>query len=215
MEIAGRPKTAIFGGTFDPIHMGHVELLENVYEEICPDRIVIIPSGHPYMKEKKGIRITSSEDRIGMLEAGVGDLDLPIVISRIETGKDTPSYSVDTIAQLKAEDLETDEKYADGDYYFLCGSDILFEIEKWYEFEKLLGEIILTVTPRGEDDIGLILEKKKDLEEKYAAKIIITSFRGRVVSSTLIRSNPDKYKDLIPEGTYEYIKEHHLYERKD
>ena len=195
--------------------MGHIELLENVYEEICPDRIVMIPSGHPYMKEKKGIRITSSDDRIGMLEAGVEGLDLPIVISRIETDKDTPSYSVDTIAQLKAEDLETNEKYVGGDYYFLCGSDILFEIEKWYEFEKLLGEIILTVTPRGEDDIGVILEKKKDLEEKYGARIIITSFRGRVISSTLIRSNPDKYKDLVPKGTYEYIKEHHLYERKD
>ncbi|MBR7089993.1 MAG: nicotinate (nicotinamide) nucleotide adenylyltransferase [Lachnospiraceae bacterium] len=215
MEIADRPKTAIFGGTFDPIHMGHIELLQNVYEEICPDRIVMIPSGHPYMKEKKGIRITSSEDRIGMLEAGVEGLDLPIVISRIETDKDTASYSVDTIAQLKAEDLVTNEKYAGGDYYFLCGSDILFEIEKWYEFEKLLGEIILTVTPRGEDDIDVIREKKRDLEEKYGARIIITSFRGRVISSTLIRSNPDKYKDLVPRGTFEYIKEHHLYERKD
>lgn len=195
--------------------MGHIELLQNVYEEICPDRIVMIPSGHPYMKEKKGIRITSSEDRIGMLEAGVEGLDLPIVISRIETDKDTASYSVDTIAQLKAEDLVTNEKYAGGDYYFLCGSDILFEIEKWYEFEKLLGEIILTVTPRGEDDIDVIREKKRDLEEKYGARIIITSFRGRVISSTLIRSNPDKYKDLVPRGTFEYIKEHHLYERKD
>ena len=57
--------------------------------------------------------------------------------------------------------------------------------------------------------------KKKDLEEKYGARIIITSFRGRVISSTLIRSNPDKYKDLVPKGTFEYIKEHHLYERKD
>ena len=195
--------------------MGHVELLENVYEEICPDRIVIIPSGHPYMKEEKGIRITSSEDRIGMLEAGIKDLDLPIVISRIETDKDTPSYSVDTIAELKETDLETGDKYADGDYYFLCGSDILFEIEKWHEFEKLLGEIILTVTPRGEDDIEVIRRKKEDLEEKYGARIIITSFRGRVISSTLIRKSPDKYKDLIPEGAFEYIKEHHLYERKD
>ena len=215
MEIADRPKTAIFGGTFDPIHMGHVELLENVYEEICPDRIVIIPSGHPYMKEETGIRITSCTDRIGMLEAGVKDLDLPIVISRIETDKDTPSYSVDTIAELKEKDGETSEKYADGDYYFLCGSDILFEIEKWHEFEKLLGEIILTVTPRGEDDIEVIRRKKEDLEEKYGARIIITSFRGRVISSTLIRSNPEKNKDLIPEGAFEYIKEHHLYERKD
>ena len=195
--------------------MGHVELLENVYEEICPDRIVIIPSGHPYMKEEKGIRITSCTDRIGMLEAGVKDLDLPIVISRIETDKDTPSYSVDTIAELKEKDGETSEKYADGDYYFLCGSDILFEIEKWHEFKKLLGEIILTVTPRGEDDIEVIRRKKEDLEEKYGARIIITSFRGRVISSTLIRSNPKKYKDLIPEGAFEYIKEHHLYERKD
>ena len=195
--------------------MGHVELLENVYEEICPDRIVIIPSGHPYMKEEKGIRITSCTDRIGMLEAGVKDLDLPIVISRIETDKDTPSYSVDTIAELKEKDGETSEKYADGDYYFLCGSDILFEIEKWHEFEKLLGEIILTVTPRGEDDIEVIRRKKEDLEEKYGARIIITSFRGRVISSTLIRSNPEKNKDLIPEGAFEYIKEHHLYERKD
>ena len=215
MEIAGKSKTAIFGGTFDPIHMGHIELLANTYEEIRPDRIVIIPSGHPYMKEEKGMRITSSEERIGMLEAGLRNLDLPIEISRIETDKDTPSYSVDTIAELKAKDREAENKYADGDYYFLCGSDILFEIEKWHEYEKVLSEVILVVTPRGEDDINVILEKKQKLKKKYGAKIIISSFRGRVLSSTLIRENPEEYRELIPEGAFEYIKTHHLYERKD
>ncbi|MCR4793433.1 MAG: nicotinate (nicotinamide) nucleotide adenylyltransferase [Lachnospiraceae bacterium] len=215
MEIAGRPKTAIFGGTFDPIHVGHIELLTNIYEEIRPDRIVIIPSGHPYMKEEKGMLITSSEDRIGMLEAGLKSLNLPIEISRIETDKDTPSYSIDTVTELKAKDIETGSRYADGDYYFLCGSDILFEIEKWHEYEKLLREVILTVTPRGEDDVNVILEKKQKLKKKYGAKILISSFRGRVLSSTLIRENPGEYRDLIPEGVYEYITEHHLYERKE
>ncbi len=195
--------------------MGHIELLANIYEEIRPDRIVIIPSGHPYMKEEKGMRITSSEDRIGMLEAGLRNLHLPIEISRIETDKDTPSYSVDTIAELKENDRKAGSKYAEGDYYFLCGSDILFEIEKWHEYEKLLSEVILTVTPRGEDDINVILEKKQKLKKKYGAKIIISSFRGRELSSTLIRENPEAYRELIPEGAFEYIKTHHLYERKD
>ena len=205
------PKTAIFGGTFDPFHMGHFELLENIYDEICPDRIVIIPSGHPYFKEGDGKKITSAADRLGMVEAGVSGMNLPVEISHIELDKDTPSYSVETISELKRSDIARCGRYLDSEYYFLCGSDILFQIEKWHEFEKLLREVILTVTPRGDDDMDSILSAKRELEEKYGVNIIITSFHGKNISSSAIREDVAGHSDMLPAGTLEYIKEHHLY----
>ena len=195
--------------------MGHVELLTNIYDELSLDRIVIIPSGHPYFKEGKGKKITPAKDRIGMVEAGIRDLDIPLEISRIETEKSTPSYSLDTVLELKRSDRERDVSYEDSDYYFLCGSDILFEVERWYESRRFLSEVILSVTPRGDRSTEEISAKKDELELKYGARIIITSYHGRVISSSMIRHDVEAHRDLIPEGTYEYIKEHLLYERKE
>ncbi len=215
MEKKSKLKTALFGGTFDPFHLGHVELLAHINEEIGFDRIVIIPSGHPYFKEEMGRKITSVEDRIGMIEAGIADLHMPLEISHIETDKDTPSYSVETVTELKTADIEIDPDFRNSDYYFLCGSDILFEVERWHDFRRFLNEVILSVTTRGDRTDAEILEKKEELESKYSARIRISSYRGRVISSSAIRNDLESSKDLIPMGTYEYIKEHHLYERKD
>ena len=63
----------------------------------------------------------------------------------------------------------------------------------------------------GDDDMDEILIRKKELEEKYDAKIYISRYRGRKISSTMIRENPEEHKELIPEGTYRYIREHGLY----
>ncbi|MCR5279720.1 MAG: nicotinate (nicotinamide) nucleotide adenylyltransferase [Lachnospiraceae bacterium] len=201
-------KIALFGGTFDPFHKGHMELLENINRELRPDRIIIIPTGHPYMKERDGRKITIATDRVGMLRAGLGDAAFKWEISDIEVKKNSPSYSVETVEAIR--DSLTDPENAD--LYFLCGSDVLFSIDTWYEYRKLLSCIILTVTPRGSDDLSRILIRKRELEEKEGARIIITEFKGREVSSSAIRDNIEACRDMLSEGTYEYIKSHHLYE---
>ena len=207
-------KIAIFGGTFDPFHIGHLELLENIYEEIKPDRTIVIPAGHSYMKEANGAKITPAKDRVGMVREGIRELSFACELSLYEVKKEGPTYSIDTVMHYKGA--------ADGDggsvkagpepeIWFVCGSDILFTIDKWYEAEKLLKNIVLTVIPRGADDMDAILARKRELEMTYDARIYISKFRGREISSSMIRDDITGHVDLVPKGTLEYIKEHHLY----
>jgi nicotinate-nucleotide adenylyltransferase len=211
LEIKRIYNIALFGGTFDPFHMGHYELLDNLNKELHPDKIYVIPAGHPYFKENVGKKVSSAEDRIEMTRAGLKGLDIPWEISTVETDKDTPSYSIETIRYFRENGLPKDSDAGHLKIWFLCGSDLLFEIDKWYRYEEILSSVTLAVIPRGDDDMEEILSRKKVLEKEYDAKIYISGYRGRNISSTMIRENPEKYKELIPAGTYEYIRDHGLY----
>ena len=74
--MSGVSKTVVFGGTFDPFHKGHAMMLEAAYEEICPDRMIIIPAGHPYMKEDAGKKLKRLEEKYNLrtkkMERGIG-----------------------------------------------------------------------------------------------------------------------------------------------
>ena len=194
--------------------MGHYELLNNLNEEIHPDKIYVIPTGHPYFKENVGKKVSSAQDRIEMTRAGLQGLDIPWEISTVETDKDTPSYSIETIRYFRENGLPKDADAGHLKIWFLCGSDLLFEIDKWFKYEEILSSVTLAVIPRGDDDMDEILSRKKVLEDEHNAKIYISGYRGRDISSTMIRENPEKYKELIPEGTYEYIRDHGLYESR-
>ena len=159
-----------------------------------------------------GKKVSSASDRIEMTRAGLQGLDIPWEISTVETDKDTPSYSIETIRYFREKGIPKESGAGHLKIWFLCGSDLLFEIDKWFKFEEILSSVTLAVIPRGDDDIEEIMIRKKELEEKYDAKIYISKYRGRNISSSMIRNNPEKCKDLIPEGTYEYICVHHLYE---
>ena len=224
-------KIAIFGGTFDPFHVGHLELLENIHKEIKPDRTIVIPAGHSYMKEANGTKITPADDRVGMVREGIKTLSFDCELSLYEVKKEGPTYSIDTVRHFKATDggapegeagdaVESEAAEAGGggkaaeavpEIWFVCGSDILFTIDKWYEAEALLKSIVLTVIPRGADDMDAILARKRKLEETAGARIYISEFRGREISSSMIRDDIMGHADLVPEGTLEYIKERHLY----
>ena len=199
----------IFGGTFDPFHIGHLELLENIHKEIKPDRTIVIPAGHSYMKEANGGKITPADDRVGMVRAGIKTLSFDCELSLYEVEKEGPTYSIDTVRHFKGMDGGAPESEAE--IWFVCGSDILFTIDKWYEAEALLKSIVLTVIPRGADDMDAILARKRELEETAGARIYISEFRGREISSSMIRDDIMGHADLVPEGTLEYIKAHHLY----
>ena len=211
MEITRIYNIALFGGTFDPFHMGHYELLNNLNEELRPDKIYVIPAGHPYFKENEGKKVSSATDRIEMTRAGLQELDIPWEISTVETDKDTPSYSIETIRYFREKGIPKESGAGHLKIWFLCGSDLLFEIDKWYKYEEILSSVTLAVIPRGDDDLEEILSRKKELEERYDAKIYISEYRGENISSTMIRDNLKEYKDLIPAGTYEYICKHSLY----
>ena len=163
MEINRIYNIALFGGTFDPFHMGHYELLKNLNEEIGPDRIYIIPTGHPYFKENVGRKVSPAADRIGMTRAGLQGLNIPWEISTVETDKDTPSYSIETIRYFRENGVPDNTDHGHLKIWFMCGSDLLFEIDKWYRYREILSSVTLAVIPRGDDDMDERLSYKKFL----------------------------------------------------
>ncbi|MCR5476333.1 MAG: nicotinate (nicotinamide) nucleotide adenylyltransferase [Lachnospiraceae bacterium] len=211
MEVEKTYKAALYGGTFDPFHKGHLRVTEEVFGELCPDRMIVIPTGHPYMKEREGRQVTPAEHRIGMIRAALEETQVPWEISRAEVDLDTTSYTVNTLQVIRrqlAEELGEDRPVA---LYFVCGSDVLLTIHTWYRHEEILQQVILTVVPRGDEDPERILEAKRDLEERYGARVQICGFTGPAISSTGIREDIAAQASALPEGVLAYIREHHLY----
>ncbi len=211
MEVRNAYKAALFGGTFDPFHKGHLQVTEDVFGELCPDRMIVIPTGHPYMKEREGRQVTPAEHRIGMIRAGLADSRVPWEISRAEVDLESTSYTVNTLRVIRrqlAEELGEDTPV---ELYFVCGSDVLLTIHTWFKTAEILEQAVLTVVPRGDEDPEQIAAAKKRLEEDYGARIRICSFTGPEISSTMIREDPEGCADLLPPGVSEYIREHHLY----
>ena len=211
MEVGNAVKIALFGGTFDPFHMGHLRVIENVFGELCPDRMIVIPTGHPYMKEREGRLVTPAEDRIGMIRAGLEGTSVPWEISRAEVDLDTPSYTVNTLQVIRRQLAEEQGADTPIELYFVCGSDVLLTIHTWYRHAEILEQVVLTVVPRGDEDPAMIDAAKRSLEEKYGARVRICGFTGPEISSTMIREDPQKAAALLPAGTLEYVKAHRLY----
>ncbi|MCR4902975.1 MAG: nicotinate (nicotinamide) nucleotide adenylyltransferase [Butyrivibrio sp.] len=203
MEV--NKKIGLFGGTFDPFHNGHLSMMKNAYEEAELDKIIVIPTGHPYQKEDLGLKISLPRYRVGMIKNGIEDLDFPCEISEIELEKDRPSYTVETVAYFK-------DIYPKDELFWICGSDVLFGIDKWVNPEKLLKSITLLVVVRGTDTRTDAIDRKKYLEDKYGARIIITKFKGPDISSTMIKKDITENADLMPKRVYRYIVKNNIYE---
>ena len=216
--MAERVKIGLYGGTFDPVHRGHVELLQHTYEELSPEKIIVIPAGHPYQKERKGREITPGEHRLAMLRAVLSGAPYPGEISTVEMEANGPSYTADTLDYFR-------ELYPEADFYWLCGSDILFSITSWWRHREVLAKMILYVIPRGNDDLAQIRRQKAELEEKEGARVVIAGFRGPEISSSGIREllqggdaegSEAELRALLPGPVQDYIRQNGLYrDRQD
>ena len=135
-------KIGIMGGTFDPIHIGHLILAERVRDSKELDQVIFIPTGvNPLKKDKN---ISSSVHRLEMLRLAI-ESNPYFSISTIEIERGGLSYTIDTLRALRV-------KYKDDDLYFIIGSDIIFQLEKWKDFKELfkLCKFILVDRPGNE-----------------------------------------------------------------
>ncbi len=126
-------KTAIFGGTFDPIHSAHLEMARRAADQFALDRVLFIPAGNPPHKHAD----TPFEHRIRMVELACA-ADPRFVASRIEEGKQK-SYSIDTIERVKADN---------GEVLFIIGSDAFAEIETWRRWQDVVSAVEFIVAAR-------------------------------------------------------------------
>ncbi len=192
-------KYGIMGGTFDPIHLGHLFIAQEIFEQLDLDKILFIPNGTPPHKKAS----VSEEDRLEMVENALSD-NPNFEVSDIELFKKEKSYTVDTLTELK-------EKDPDSDIYFIIGSDSVLSIDTWKNYEEIFELCTIVCYERpgfNVDDINI--------SEKLRGKIIFIDSILLEISSTDIRNRVftnKSIKYLVRESTEKFIKMRNLYRR--
>lgn len=194
----------LMGGTFDPIHLGHLELAKAVKEELELPEVIMMPAFiQPF---KRGRNVASAEDRLNMLALSVKRYE-GITVSEFEIKRGVVSYTYDTLAALKKE-------HPDVDYTFIMGSDSLISIDTWFKGPELLKECGFAVGMRTSTDQDQIEKKAAALRQRYGAKITIIQKRMLPISSTGVREKASRHESLqglVTPETEHYIYEHGLY----
>ena len=200
-------KYGIMGGTFDPIHYGHLVIANEVLSLFELDKIIFIPTGTPPHKVVKGL--TSSYHRYMMTQfATMTNPDFDV--SDIETTKSTVSYTIDTIRKLISGNEEDQ-------FYFITGTDAVLELPAWKNTSEILSMCTFIAVNRPGYVVEGLDKKIKAITDKYGGEIFITKAPQLHISSTDIRNRiagkkPVKY--LLPETVEQYILKNGLYKEK-
>jgi len=201
LSIANR--VLIFGGTFDPIHNGHLIACRTVAEGLGINRIILIPSGkHPYKHD-----ITSAEDRLEMTKLAVED-EYMFEVCDCEFNREGFSYSADTAVWIKQE-LGKKMK----EVYWMIGADNVTQIPKWYKAEKFVQEVRFAVANRKTDETEF---EGTDGEEAIMKQMHIEYVDTPIIeiSSSMVRERLQQGKSvryMIPDKVADYIEEKELY----
>lgn len=192
-------KSCLFGGTFDPPHLGHLIIAQTIFEAENFDRIVFIPAFLP--PHKNGQDISSVDHRMEMLKIAIRE-NPNFVLSDIEIKRKGLSYSIDTVIDYKAQNnIKTD------DLYYLIGSDTLKQFHKWKDPKSILEEarVIVAIRP------GF---RPSDIPNWILSKIQFASIPRVEISSTTIRkrwSEDKTIRYMVTESVWQYINEENLY----
>jgi nicotinate-nucleotide adenylyltransferase len=197
-------KTGILGGTFNPIHVGHLILAQNAMEECGLDKVIFIPSGCSYLKDPKDIADT--RHRVAMTDLAIQN-NARFEISSIESDREGNSYTYETLDILHKSEPETR-------FYYIVGADTLLFMENWKNPESIFDKCTVVCAKR-DGHSGEVLEQKADyLRQQYNADIIIMDIEETNVSSSMIRkllAEGKSCKYYLNDDVYGYIKENALY----
>jgi len=197
-------RVGIMGGTFDPIHYGHLVLAEYVATDLKLDKVIFMPSGTPYLKSC----VTTKEHRLEMTKRGIEGND-KFLVSSMELDRLGNTYTVDTMEALTS-------LHPDTDFYFIMGADSLFDLEKWKDSEHLFKICHFAVTNRGGTyTMEALRTQIQKLSQKYQAQITLVPIPDIQISSTEIRKrikHNQSIKYLLPENTETYIVTQGLYQ---
>ncbi len=197
-------KIGFFGGTFNPIHNAHLRIAQEAKDRFGLDRILLVPSGYPWMKDPK--EIASREDRLRMAELAAEECE-GFEVSTIETNQEGPTYSYETLQKLKA-------LYPEDEICFIIGADQLMILEQWKKPEEIFRLATILVADRGGFDRQEMEEKAAELTERYGAKIRIYHMEASELSSTDLRRRIRDGEDIsgcVPEKVAEYVEKKELY----
>ncbi len=201
-------RIGVMGGTFDPIHYGHLVTAEEARVQFHLDRVIFVPSGHPPHKEER----KSLDPEFRYLMVVIATASNPFfTVSRMEIDRPGPSYAIDTVRELKRE-------LGDGvELFFITGADAILEILTWKEPEKILEECIFIAATRPGYDLRRLeenLPESEKIRHRTDPRVLIMEIPALAISSTDIRrrvkeGRPIRY--LVPEGVAEFIEKHGFY----
>lgn len=197
-------KIAVFGGTFNPVHSGHINIAKNAAKAMGLKKVIFLPTGNMWHKDVK--KTASGFHRYNMVKEAICGVD-NFEVSDYEIRRSEISYTVDTMAYFK-------DIYSGKKVYFLCGADVLFQVETWKQPERLFKTCEFIVAARSQKKET---EKQaKYLKDKYGAIIHLLLGDLFLISSTQIREDIKNNRDVseyLPKGTLKYIENNSLYKQ--
>ena len=198
-------KIAILGGTFNPIHYGHLLIAQSVYLTKQFDEVWLMPAGNPPFKPEDAV---GSTDRLYMAYLAVKKTPY-LKVSSLECETAETSYTYKTLEQLKV-------KYPGHEFWWIIGYDNLFSIESWREAGRILQNGRLVIVRRLTDDLPGVREKLAQMQSKYNLKTILVDNPIIQISSTMIRErikNGEPIDFLLPRKAAAYIQKQGLYQK--
>ena len=200
-------KVGIMGGTFDPIHIGHLILGENAYLQFGLDKVVFMPSGNPpHKKERDG---GTDLQRMDMVKLAIAS-NTHFEISDIEMNEDGYTYTYRTLERLVKE-------HPDTEYYFIIGADSLFYFDSWKNPQRIADACTLVVATRNHTSDEKLDEKIEFVRKLFNAKIEKLDTENIDCSSSQIRSwikEGHTVKYYVPDTVINYIHTYHVYTEK-
>lgn len=205
-------KTAIFGGTFNPVHSGHLKLIEVCCKALGIEKAVLIPANVPPHKIAK--QLAPNADRLAMCQLAARSLPY-LSVSDMELNAEGKSYTVLTMRRLR-------QAFPDEKFYFVMGTDMFLSFDRWYCWQEILDYCDICVSVRRENEYPGLERKRDELYAAYPdlrADCIHTVKADCIeISSTALRemleNGDSRAKQYLPEGVYDYIREHRLYEQE-
>ena len=188
-------RLGVMGGTFDPIHHGHLVAASEVASAFNLDGVLFVPTGEPWQKTK----VTDSEHRY--LMSVIATASNPrFTVSRVDIDRDGPTYTVDTLKDIRA-------AYPDAELFFITGADAIKQILEWKDVEQVwpLAHFVAVTRPG----------HKLELPKAPAGAISILEIPALAISSTDVRTRVAKGDPvwyLVPDGVVQYIGKHNLYQ---
>ena len=194
MSVTRAPRIGVMGGTFDPIHHGHLVAASEVAQSFDLDEVVFVPTGRPWQKDD----VTESEHRYLMTVIATAS-NPRFTVSRVDVDRIGTTYTIDTLRDIHA-------AHPDAELFFITGADAVAQILSWKDYDELweLAHFVAVSRPGHVLNVSGLPAQDVSLLEIPALAISSTDCRSRVN-----RGHPVWY--LVPDGVVQYISKHHLY----
>ncbi len=192
-------KIGIYGGSFNPIHIGHINIIKGFYDELKLDKIIVIPSA--VSPHKSNEELESGVHRLNMCKIALSKFPF-CEVSEIEFNRNGKSYTIDTLKELK-------RIYPSDDFCLLMGEDMFMTIDRWYQSEAIFEIAEICCAPRSLNSKAKLVEKALELKENY------NSFRSSICDINYVEASSTDARNgvvtALTDEVKEYIKSNSLY----